>query len=96
LGRRLPVGFAGSLVGFLVLASIYTRIYPCRRGIVDGLRFGALIGVALVGLAAVWNYVMQPISPAAGVAMAIECLGPSAIYGAIIGAICRTDATGTD
>ena len=60
------------LIGLLAVAYVFARLHPERRGIVDGLRFGALMGVVLVGLAAVWSYVTLPISPAAGVAAAIE------------------------
>jgi hypothetical protein len=48
--RRLPLGYAGALVGFLVVAYLFARLHPERRGIVEGSRFGALIGVVLVGL----------------------------------------------
>jgi hypothetical protein len=40
-------------------------------------------------LAAVWNYVTLPISPAAGVSAAAEYVVPSILYRAIIGAIER-------
>jgi hypothetical protein len=87
--RRLPVGSAGALVGFLVVAYIYAQLHSERRGVVEGLRFGAMVGVVLVTLAAIPNYVMLPISPAAGIAQAVEYLVPAMIYGAIIGAIER-------
>ena len=68
---------------------MFARLHPERRGIVEGLRFGVLIGVVLVGFAAVWNYVTLPISPAAGHAAAVEYVAPSLLYGAIIGAVER-------
>lgn len=45
--RRLPIGFAVQLVGFFIAASMYARMYAGGRGILEGLRFGALVGLML-------------------------------------------------
>ena len=91
--RRLPIGFAVQLVGFFIAASMYARLYAGGRGIIEGLRFGALVGLVLVSFAVVWNYVTQPISAVLGVAEAFECIGASTIYGAIIGTVYASPLT---
>jgi hypothetical protein len=91
--RRLPIGYAVELVGFFIAASMYARLYAGGRGIIEGLRFGALVGLVLVSLVVVWNYVTQPITAVLGVAEALECVVSSTIYGAIIGAVYRPPVT---
>jgi hypothetical protein len=90
--RRLPIGYALQLVGFFCAASMYARLYSEGRGIVAGLRFGALISVLLVSFTVIWNYVTQPISAVLGMAQAFEYIVASTIYGAIIGAVYRPPA----
>ena len=87
--RRLPIGYAVELVGFFIAAAMYARLYAGGRGIIEGLRFGALVGLMVVSFAVVWNYVTQPISAVLGVAEAFECFIAATIYGAIIGAVYR-------
>src|SRR5215831_4939764 len=58
--RRLPIGYGVQLVGFLAAALIYARLSSRRRGVVEGIRFGLLIGLLLISFAVVWNYVTQP------------------------------------
>jgi hypothetical protein len=84
--RRLPIGYAAQLFGFLVAASMYARLNASGRGIIEGLRFGALVGLVLVSFV-VWNYVTQPISAVLGVAEAFENLVGATISGAIIGTV---------
>lgn len=87
--RRLPLGYAAQLIGFCIAAWMYARLYAGGRGILEGLRFGALMGMVLVSFASVWNYVTQPITAVLGVAEVFECVVSSTIYGAIIGAVYR-------
>jgi hypothetical protein len=93
--RRLPIGYAAQLIGFWIAAWMYGRLYTGRRGIIDGLRFGALIGLVLVSFGVVWNYVTQPISAVLGVAEVFECAVTGTIYGGIIGAVCRQRQPGS-
>jgi hypothetical protein len=91
--RRLPIGFAVQLVGFFIAASMYARMYAGGRGILEGLRFGALVGLMLASFVVVWNYVTLPISAVLGVAAVFECVTAATIYGAIIGAVYRPPLT---
>jgi hypothetical protein len=91
--RRLPIGYAVQLVGFFIAAVMYARLYAGGRGIIEGLRFGALVGLMVVSFAVVWNYVTQPISAVLGVAEALVCVIAATIYGAIIGVVYTTPVT---
>jgi hypothetical protein len=91
--RRLPIGYAAQLIGFCIAAWMYARLHSGKRGILEGLRFGAMIGMVLVSFGVVWNYVTQPITAALGVAEVFECVVSSTIYGAIIGAVYRPRVT---
>jgi hypothetical protein len=86
--RRLPIGFVFQLIGFLGATLMYAQLDWPHRGIFEGLRFGMLLGVVLVG-AGVWNYVTQPITAIVGVAEVFESMSAAIIYGAIVGAIYR-------
>jgi len=86
--RRLPLGYAVELVGFFIAASMYARLYADGRGILEGLRFGAPVGLVLSRVV-VWNYVTEPISAVLGVAEAFEYVIGATISGAIIGAVYR-------
>jgi hypothetical protein len=85
--RRLPIGYAVQLVGFFIAASMYARLNANGRGIIEGLRFGALVGLVPVSFVVVWNYVTQPISAVLGVAEAFEYVVGATICGAIVGAV---------
>jgi hypothetical protein len=87
--QRLPIGYAGLVLGFWAAAVMYAKTSPRSSSILGGIQFGLLIGAIVVSLAVVWNYVTLPISVAVGVAEALECMFLSAVYGAIIGVIYR-------
>lgn len=87
--RRLPIGYVAQMIGFLAAASMYAQVDSPRRGILQRLRFGLLLGVVVVSFAVIWNYVTQPISAIVGMAEVLEYMVAAMIYGAIISAICR-------
>jgi hypothetical protein len=87
--RRLPVGYVFQLIGFLCATLMYAQLDSPRRGILQGLRFGVLLGVVLVSFTVIWNYVTQPITAIVGVAEVFEYMLGAMIGGAIIGAIYR-------
>jgi hypothetical protein len=53
----MPAGMAAMFVAMLVLAVIYAMLYQGGSGVVEGLRFGALIGVFAVCAFVVHNHV---------------------------------------
>ena len=86
---KLPIGYAFGLLGSFVAAFMYAEMSWRRAGIVQGIRFGLLLGVIIVSFAIVWNYVTQPITASVGLAEVFEYTLGSVIYGAIIGAVYR-------
>ena len=87
--QRLPIGYAVEVLGFWAAAVLYAKTSPRSSSILSGIQFGLLIGVIVVRLAVVWNYVTFPISVVVGAAEACAGLFLSAVYGAIIGVIYR-------
>jgi len=55
--RFLPAGMVAMFVAMLALAAIYAMLYQGGSGLAIGARFGALIGVFVVGAFVVHNYV---------------------------------------
>jgi len=53
----MPAGMAAMFVAMVVLAVIYAMLYQGGSGVVEGTRFGALIGVFAVCAFVVHNYV---------------------------------------
>jgi hypothetical protein len=85
----MPVGMLAMLVGMLVLAVTYAMLYKGGSGLIEGARFGALIGAFVVCAFVLHNYVNLNI----GLKLAVE---QSAIYfvawlvtGVVIGLIYR-------
>ena len=53
----MPVGMAFMFLAILVLAILYAMLYQGGSGLVEGARFGSLIGVFAIGSFVVHNYV---------------------------------------
>jgi hypothetical protein len=53
----LPIGFACTLIGTFVIATIYAKGYEGGSGMAEGLRFGVLVGVLVVCTVVGPNYV---------------------------------------
>src|SRR5271170_6430616 len=53
----MPIGMAAMFVGILVLAVIYSMLYQGGSGLVEGARFGVLIGVFVICAFVIHNYV---------------------------------------
>jgi hypothetical protein len=58
---NLPLMFAGSLIGMFAVAYIFAKGYEGRGGVQEGLRFGILVAVFLVGYVMVGNYAVMNI-----------------------------------
>ena len=86
---NLPLGFGFLLVGFFAFAYAYAKGYEGGNGVVEGIRFGVITGLIIVGFGVIWQYVVYPISGALTVAMIVDMIVEAAIYGAIVGAIYR-------
>jgi hypothetical protein len=83
------MGFGGSLVGFFLFAYAYAKGYEGGPGLVEGLRYGVLVGLLLAAFAGGWGYAMMPVSGAFAAALLVDCIIEMAIYGAVVGLIYR-------
>lgn len=92
LMANLPLGFVFLLIGFFAFAYMFAKGYEGGNGIVEGIRFGVLMALVVVGFGLVWQYVMYPITPAMAAALIIDSIVELALYGAIVGAIYKPSA----
>lgn len=83
----LPLGFAFLLLGFLAFAYAYAKGYEGGNGLMEGIRFGLVVALIVIGFAGIWQYIVFPISEALTVAIVIDTLVELSIYGAIVGVI---------
>ena len=83
------VGFGLALIGFFAFAYTYAKGYEGGAGLQEGMRFGVLVALMLITFAAVWGYVVFPISGGLAAVLAIDYVVEFAIYGMIIGSIYR-------
>lgn len=84
---NLPIGFAFLLIGFFAFAYAYAKGYEGGNGVVEGIRFGVLVALIVVGFGLIWQYVMFPITATYAAAIIIDSIVELALYGAIVGAI---------
>ena len=84
---NVPIGIAATLLGFFAFAYMYAKGYEGGSGVMEGIRFGLLIGVVVNAFGIVWFWVMTPIDGTLGVAMLLDSLVEPMLYGAIVGAI---------
>ncbi len=89
---NLPLGFAGQLGGFFVFAYMYAKGYEGSSGVQEGLRFGVLVGLLLIGFSVTWNYVVLPVSGTLGIDWVVATLLEMALYGVIVGWLYRPRA----
>jgi hypothetical protein len=89
LTARLPVGFVFLLVGFFAFAYAFAKGYEGTNGVTEGVRFGVLVGLVVLGFANVWQWVVYPVTNGMLFAAVISSIVQMALYGAIVGAIYR-------
>jgi hypothetical protein len=86
---HMPVGMAWMFVSMLAMATIYATLCRGGSGLVEGLRFGALIGIFAVGAFVVHNYVNLNIGLRLTVQSAIAYFVEWTVSGLVIGMIYR-------
>ena len=89
---NLPIGFAFMFIGFFAFAYAYAKGYEGGDGVMEGIRFGVLVALIVIGFGLIWMYVAYPISASYAVAIVIDSIVECALYGAIIGAIYKPAA----
>ena len=87
LTARLPVGFAFLLLAFFAFAYAFAKGYEGTNAVMEGVRFGALVGIIVLGGANIWQWVVYPINGTLAVVMSVDSIAEMALYGAIVGAI---------
>lgn len=85
----MPMGMAFMFLAIVVLAVLYAMLYRGGSGVVEGARFGALIGVFAIGSFVVHNYVNLQIGIKLTVQQGIAYFAEWVIVGLVIGLIYR-------
>jgi hypothetical protein len=88
----MPVGMLGIFVSILVLAVIYAGLDRHSAGVVEGLRFGALIGVFALGAFVLHNYVNLNIGTVITLQQAVMYFLEWTVVGIVIGLIYKPTA----
>jgi hypothetical protein len=87
--RVMPAGMAAMFVSIAVLAVLYAMMYQSGSGVVEGARFGALIGVFVIGAFTVHNYVNLIIGWKLTVEQSVAYFVEWLVVGIVIGMIYR-------
>lgn len=85
--RVMPVGMISILVAIFVVAVLYAMAYPAGGGVLDGARFGALIGVFAVCGFALHNHMILNIGIKLTVGQAIAYFVQWLVVGILISLI---------
>ena len=88
----VPLGFGATLVGFFAFAYMYAKGYEGTSDPLEGIRFGVLVALLLIGFGLVWQWVVYPISGTMAVGMIVDAIVEFALYGAIVGAVYKPAA----
>jgi hypothetical protein len=89
----MPFLFAGTLFAMLVAAYIYAKGYEGGRGIQEGMRFGVLIGLFVLGYECLVNYAILNIGRRMAGSLALAALVEWTIVGIVIGGIYKPVAS---
>lgn len=83
----LPLLFAGTLLAMFAMAYMYAKGYEGGSGVEEGLRFGVLVGLFLVGYVAITNYVTLNVGRRIAAVTTIAGFIEIVIDGIVIGAL---------
>ena len=86
---HMPLGMAAMFLSTLVLAVLYASIYQGGSGLMEGARFGALIGLFAIGSFVLHNYVNLNIGLALTIQSAVAHFVEWTVTGIAIGLIYR-------
>lgn len=87
--KAMPIGMVAMLVSIFTLAVLYAMLYKGGSGLVEGARFGALIGVFAVGAFVVHNYVNLNVGPKLMLQQAAAYFLEWTVTGLVVGLIYR-------
>jgi hypothetical protein len=83
----LPLMFVGILVGMLFAAGIYAKGYEGGSGLVEGLRFGGVMGLLVGAYMAGANYGIMRIGKRMALTYGVGWLGEWLLVGLVIGLV---------
>jgi len=89
----MPVLTLGAFIAVLAATYIYAKGYEGGRGVQEGTRFGAVVGVFAVGYAAIVNYAVLNIGRKLAVSMVAAAFFEWLIVGLTIGLIYKPSVT---
>lgn len=89
----MPVGVVATLVSILVAAIIFAMMHQSRSGMMQGARFGVLLGLFVVCAFVLHNYVNLNIGLKLALGQAVTYFLQWAIIGIVIGLIYKPLAT---
>ena len=89
----MPVGVVGTLVSILVAAVIFAMMHQSGSGMMQGARFGVLLGLFVVCAFVLHNYVNLNIGLKLALGQAVTYFLQWAIIGIVIGLIYKPLAT---
>lgn len=88
----LPVIFVGILLAMFVASYVYAKGYEGGNGIQEGMRFGVLMGLLVLGYSGIVNYAILNIGRRLAGSVAIAGLVEWTIAGIVIGAVYKPAA----
>jgi hypothetical protein len=91
---NLPLMLAGALVAMFAVAYIYAKGYEGGSGVQEGLRFGILMAVFLVGYVLVGNYVIMNVGRRISAYMAVAGVVEWIVVGITLGVVYKPVAAG--
>jgi hypothetical protein len=92
---KLPLMFAGSLLGFFALAYIFAKGHEGGNGLAEGLRFGVVLAIFEFGMISIGNYAVMNIGRKLAVEMAIAGFVEGVLSGVVLGLVYRPAASRT-
>ena len=90
--QHAPIGIISSFIAMFVMSFIYAKGYEGGSGLMEGFRFGALIGLFLACKCVADEYVTLNIGAKLAVEMAAGVLVEMAIVGMVIGMVYKPKA----
>ena len=88
----MPIGMVGMFLSMLVLAVLYAMLYRGGSGLIEGTRFGALVGLYALGSFVLHNHVNLRIGTRLTLFQAVAYFIEWTAVGLAIGLIYRTPA----
>jgi len=90
--EHAPIGILSSFIAILVMSIMYAKGYEGGRGLLEGLRFGALVGLFLAFKCVAEEYMTLNIGGKLALEMAAGVLVEMAIVGMVIGMVYKPKA----